>query len=226
MTAPSPLLTPYRTVLGVLLFAIVAALIVLVEHFLGQGDDEPVAEILSIDEAPVSRPPKRTVRDEPVPKRATIMEPPPIPEEDLWAMVPDEHQLREIQEADFLRLGGINTPGADPKRGRAAVNEPEWEERFEEELERGLNETILIGGTEVHQLECERGRCLIELHFEDMQVGLGRVGALREWLTERIDCRAYSEGPIESDNPFTQPSQQIYVLCGEPDSSRWSKKRR
>jgi hypothetical protein len=141
---------------------------------------------------------------------------PQASEAELAAMIPDEHGLAEIQRRDFKSLGGIESPGADPERARREVNDPGWIDRFEQELRQGLSEMVLVGGEEISRVECERGRCLVELRFEDMQIGLERVGALRQWLTDRVPCRAYTEGPVEGDSPSIVPEQQIWILCGEP----------
>ncbi len=143
---------------------------------------------------------------------------PVAPAEDLWAMVPTEAGLRQLQEDEFRQGGGFNIPGTDRDAARAAVNEEGWADRFEAELQRGLDERVLVGGATVTQLECVRGRCLLELQYESMNTALERIEVVRDWLG-RGQCHAYSAGPDDVDIPSALPTQQIWILCGEPTDS-------
>jgi hypothetical protein len=57
----------------------------------------------------------------------------------------------------------------------------------------------------------------VELRFDSMLNGTGRVDAIRRWLRERVRCSAYTDGPVEQDSPHLAPEQQIWILCGEPE---------
>jgi hypothetical protein len=144
---------------------------------------------------------------------------PVAPEEDLWSMAPDDAGIQEIIRREFHSLGGVDSPGTDPEAARLEVSTPGWAERQEAELRAGLSREVLFGGAQLDGLDCERGRCLVELRYDSMLTGVARIEPIRRWLSEEVRCRAYTEGPDEGESPSVLPSQQIWVLCGEPEQS-------
>jgi hypothetical protein len=152
-------------------------------------------------------------------------QPPPvqienIPEpriEEQRALAPRGEDAEEISRRDFESSGGIDTPGTDPERARRDVRSTSWATRTRDDLRAGLDELVGGEGVTVTRVECARGRCLVELRFGDMIRALDRVEPLRTWASERVPCRVYSDGPDEGESPSEPPTQQIWVLCGEPE---------
>lgn len=134
-------------------------------------------------------------------------------------MIPDRYELEEIEQHEFEIQGGLESPGTDPEGAREEVDDPEWADEFEHELEEGLREMVVTDGVEIDRIVCERGRCLVELGYDGMERAFERVDHLRRWLNERVRCRGYSDGPYEGDAPAVLPTQPIWILCGEPESS-------
>ena len=145
-----------------------------------------------------------------------------LPEEDLWSMVPDRYGQKEVEEWDFEIQGGVDSPGTDPEGARLEVNDPQWSEHFEEELEDSFREMVMAHGVTIDRIACKRGRCLVELGYNGMEKALERVDSIRRWLTERVRCKAYTDGPFEGDSPHILPTQQIWILCGEPTKSPYT----
>lgn len=214
MSSPSPPMRPLRAVLAIAGFAAAVALAI-VAAWHGPAPAPP-ADAGAPGEVAGARAADRARPGPAAPIRPRIEEPPRLTDEDLWAMVPDDAGLREIQRWEFDMQGGASTPGTDPEGARREVGAPGWEERFEQALDRGLEEMVLGPGVETRRIDCERGRCLVELRFDSMITGLGRVEAIRRWLRERVPCPAFTDGPVEEDAPQMTPDQQIWVLCGEP----------
>ncbi len=194
-----------------------AALAAVLYHSFSGGDDSEarpehvdVAAAGSNETEPVVRARRKRPPD-------NTLELPTLTNEERRVLAPDFHGIKEIQQADFEINGGIDSPGTDPEAARREVNAPDWAPQMERELGDGLRQHVLAEGTEIDRLECQRGRCLVELTFRGMLDGLGRVDAIRAWLTEHVRCRAYTEGPDEGETPSTIPSQQIWILCGEPN---------
>ena len=169
------------------------------------GGGTPGSRLLGLEGRPIERP---------------EVELPPPSMQDLWAMRPGDAGLAELDETSFRLHGGVRSEGTDPEGARAEVSSPEWAERQEAELRRDLEGSIAFGGARIERLSCGRGRCLVELSFDSMATGIERSQAVRRLLTERVRCPSYTEGPDETESPTVRPSQQIWILCGEPDGDR------
>lgn len=218
MDEDRPPYTPLRALLIIGAIALITAVVIVAVTEHPEAPSAADAEASAAVEASARPRPVTSLQPRPDPPPARA-EPLPIepPEEDIWAMIPDEHRLRELQEREFEQLGGISTPGTDPEGARGEVSEPGWAERTVRELRRGLRERVLAERTEIDRVECDRGRCLIELRYGSMADALGRIEALRAFLGQHVRCRAHTEGPDDTESPSVSPSQQIWILCGEPE---------
>ncbi len=176
-----------------------------------ESDDLPAPA--SLLESSGDRPPAN--RPAPLAERLPT---PELSDEDLWAMVPDEHQRQELLDQEFELGGGIDTPGTDPERARLEVDEPGWSERTAAELRHSLESRAVVRGVTIQNLDCQRGRCLVELTFQGMNQAFERMTALRAWAAEDVRCRTYSDGPIDEETPHLAENQQIWILCGEPSA--------
>jgi hypothetical protein len=201
--------------------AILAAAAVLVAAALRRGEDE-AAEVgrAAVEPAAASaRSPARGAAGGPAPAPpAERVEAPPLPEEDLWAMVPDEHEVREMMARELELTGGFDLPGAERAGAWREVDDPTWADRAEADLRRGLERRVVVRGVAVVNLDCEQGRCLVELTFDGMSLALERSASIRSWIQEDVGCRAYSDGPGDEESPHLADNQQIWILCGEPTS--------
>jgi hypothetical protein len=196
-----------------LLAALATGTGVVIAALYGGGGELATAETPQLEpERPVRRPVQPVREEEPQAR----LERPTLNIEEMRLLAPDERELAELERQDFERMGGIDSPGADAEGARHEVGRPGWAEAMKQELRAGLTELVLGEGVTLDRLDCTRGRCLIELQFRDMLDGLGRVDALRQWAGQRVRCRTYSEGPLEGTTPWNIPSQQIWILCGEP----------
>lgn len=137
--------------------------------------------------------------------------------EDLAVFAPDEAGVAELDEAQRRRQGEVRSPGTDPEAGRAATSRPGWAEAEAAALRQGLTTSVVGAGTRIDRVECDRGRCLVELSYDAMASGLDRIEPIRHWLMREVSCPAYTEGPDEGESPAVRPSQQIWILCGEPE---------
>lgn len=189
-----------------------AAGVALFVIFSGDGGAEQELPDAEAEQAPfeMPEPGKRAPRAE--------VEYPRLRPEEAWVLRPDDDEIEEIVRHEFESLGGLDFPGSAPESARRELNTPGWASRMEEELRESLFERVMVSGVRLDRVECQRGRCLVELKFLDMVDGIGRVDALRGWARESVRCRVYSEGPDEGESPATLPSQQIWVLCGEPEA--------
>jgi len=143
--------------------------------------------------------------------------PPPLPSaDDLDVLALGDAGMARLAKQEFRQNAGIKTVGADPEGARAEVKRPGWSKAMVEELRGGFDALVAGPGVELDRLECERGRCLVEVQYDAMARGFDSAEALGFWLTERVRCRAYSDGLDPPDSPTVSPSQQIWVLCGEP----------
>jgi hypothetical protein len=216
MGSPSTPMRPLRALLLIAGFAAAAVLCVVIAWRepapppRRATDAGSPAEVDGARETEPARPGREA------PGRPQVEEPPALTDEDLWAMVPDDAGLQEIRRWEFDMQGGASTPGTDPEGARREVGEPGWAERFEGELARGLEQSVLGPGARAERIDCEHGRCLVALRFDSMITGLGLVAAVREWLRGQVRCPAYTDGPVEEDSPSMSPDQQIWILCGEP----------
>jgi len=145
---------------------------------------------------------------------------PTVPPEDLASMVPTDGGLREIVAEEFRLNGGVRSPGTDPAAARREVGLDGWSERTSAGLRQGLEKTIAFGGARLDRAECRRGRCLVELSYDSMTTAISRFEPIRQWMTDEVSCPAYTEGPDEGESPSVRPSQQIWILCGEPPAKR------
>lgn len=220
MDRSPPLITPVRAVIFLGGLAAVVALVIL-----ATSSEPPRAPTVDGGVASPTEPsserhrpvqPRSLARRSDRPPNAKRMETPPPPEEDIWAMVPDEQHLRELQEREFELAGGIDSPGSEAGGPLREVDEPEWAEQTEVALRRSFMERVMAEGTTIQRLDCERGRCLLELTFDGMVNALDRVEPLRSWAAEDVPCRVFSDGPTEPESPNLPDVQQVWILCGNP----------